>query len=62
VSYIKNTYGNIKDIIRLEEIGFRIGQKIDIIRKDIVKINGTKYWFRLNNVFIVLDDDSILGE
>jgi Fe2+ transport system protein FeoA len=59
---IKYIHGDTENTVRLEEIGFRVGQKIDVIKKNLVRINGIKYWFRLDNVFIVLDDDSVLGE
>ena len=61
MNYITSIHGDTENTVRLEEIGFRVGQKIDVIKKNLVRINGIKYWFRLDNVFIVLDDDSILG-
>lgn len=47
MSIISKIEGNFD---RLAEIGIKVGQPIILCGKNIVKINGVKYWLKLNGV------------
>jgi Fe2+ transport system protein FeoA len=54
---IVNIEGNADKIFRLNEIGIRIGKRIEITKSDIIKIDGTRYALRLNGIKIYYEYD-----
>ena len=58
---IINIEGDSDKIFRLNEFGIRVGRRIEVIKKDIVRIDGIKYVLKLNGIKIYLDDGTIMG-